>query len=124
MTDVTATIADLEAQRRAAFIAADATALGRLMSDQLILTHTTGMAEGKTSFIASLQGGLRFTSIEAVSEVIAVYGEAAVVSGELRVGVQTPAGAALALRTRITSVWAREAGEWRLTRYQATRIAE
>ncbi|MGE3143276.1 MAG: nuclear transport factor 2 family protein [Hyphomonadaceae bacterium] len=116
------TLARLEEQRRAAFVAADKAALGRLLSDTLILTHTNGMAEGKESFMASLGAKVRFHVVEALEEDIVVLGAMAVVSGRLRVEVQ-PAGAdVLSFQTRITGVWAREGADWRLIRYQATRI--
>ena len=122
MTDTKSLIAGLEQTRRDAFVSGDVAVLDKLLSENLIFSHTNGMVEGKASFIASLGTKVRFLRIESVEEDIAAFDDVAVVVGELRVDVQPTGMDLMQLRTRISAAWAKEAGDWRLIRYQATRI--
>ncbi|MGE3302007.1 MAG: nuclear transport factor 2 family protein [Hyphomonadaceae bacterium] len=123
MSQEAETIARLEKERCAALVAADKEALNRLLSDSLVVFHTDGRKDDKARYIGNLGGGFRYSVMNALDQTIAIHDGAAIVSGSMHVEVVTAKQETAALDTRITCVWAKEAGAWRLTHYQATRIA-
>jgi len=123
MDDVTREIAALEAARRATLVAGDKIVLAEMLSDTLIWTHATGATDSRASYLAGL-GRVRFVRIDPVDETIAVYGnQAAVVTAELQMTIEPPNAAPIELRTRASSVWAREAGAWKLCRFHSGMVS-
>lgn len=118
-------IAALERARREASIAADRDALGALLSDELIWTHANGATQDKPSYLAALGVNARFLAMEPGEEQILVYGDAAAsVAAELAMTVQPNGKDPIELRTRLSSVWAKEAdGHWRLSRFHSGMVA-
>jgi ketosteroid isomerase-like protein len=123
MDDSLKMIADLEAARRAALVAVDKAALETLLSDTLIWTHANGSQQDKASYIAAQGVNARFLSIEPVEEKIAVYGDAAAIVSELSMSIQPTGKDPIAMRTRASSVWAREPEGWRLVRFHSGMIS-
>jgi ketosteroid isomerase-like protein len=116
-------IAGLEKARREAILAADKAALEALLSDTLIWTHANGATDSKATYLAKQGGKSSFLSMEVVEEQIAIYGDAAAVAAELVMGIAQPDKAPLVLRTRASSVWAKEADVWRLTRFHSGMVS-
>lgn len=113
----------LEQRRRRALVTADRSELEGLLSDRLILTHTNGLTEGKSSFIASLGVTVTFKRIDPMEETVVVSEQVAVVSARISVTVEVESRSEpMELENRILSVWTQEASAWRLLAYQATRI--
>ncbi|MFD0849008.1 nuclear transport factor 2 family protein [Sphingosinicella xenopeptidilytica] len=109
-------------QLREALLTADRAVLDRLVSDSLIFFHLGGTQDNKAGFV-SAGDRMRLQKIEVSDQEIAIYGEAAVVTSEERVeatlvGKEAP----ISLHARLMTVWAKEDGRWRLTRYQPTPI--
>ncbi len=116
-------ILSLEQKRRDAMIAEDREALERLLSEDLVHTHTDGQTDTKRIFLENLGKGLRFLSFAPVAQSVVMRDQAAVLSGELMVTVQIAGqDAPLKMQNKILSVWTLEGAQWRQVAYQATKI--
>jgi ketosteroid isomerase-like protein len=118
-----AEIERLEDARYAAMIAGDAAILSAMLADGLVYTHSSGATDDKASYIAGVASG-KFTyhAVERPSETIRVYGDAALVSGEVRIDV-TVGGVRKQLRSRHLNVWIREKSGWKMAAWESTPIA-
>lgn len=116
-------ILSLEQKRRDAMLAEDREALGRLLSEDLVHTHTDGQTDTKRIFLGNLGKGVRFLSFEPVAQSVVMRDQAAILSGELIVTVQIAGqDAPLKMQNKILSVWTLEGAQWRQVAYQATKI--
>lgn len=120
------TMAEIEALDRAwedAIIDQDAAALDRLGASDLIYTHAGGWVEGKAGFIGHiLDGPLRFPVIDYEDVEVRLHGDAAVLTCALHLQTLDQAGIAGELHFRVTHVWHRVEGAWRLVASQSTHI--
>ena len=126
MTNDTGSVADqihaLEDERYAAMIASDVEALGRLLSDRLVYSHSTGGHDSKASYLERVRNGtFVYESIQHPEYEIIVADGAAVVLGMMIARVHR-AGELHELRNTACAVWAREDCHWRLVAYQPTPI--
>jgi ketosteroid isomerase-like protein len=97
-------------------------ALGRLLGDDLVYTHSSAAVDGKASFIDSMRSGtVKYESIEPREVQVRVYGTTAVVTGAGRFRV-TARGQALDNQLRYTDVWVLRDGRWQMVSWQSTRI--
>jgi ketosteroid isomerase-like protein len=114
---------DVLARLYAAMLAHDIPALDALLTDDCVYVHSTGLAETKAAFLDGVRTGLyEYERVRPVSEMIQESGDLAVVYTTLDF-VGGPRGQPNAPTTLITTlVWRREAGGWRLTIRQATRV--
>jgi len=124
-TDPKAEVLATENLRYKAMIEVDAAALDRLLADELLFTHSSGVVEPKHVFIASLESGdLDYRSVRTKDIQVHVYGDTAVVTGlsTLELAVR---GAPRKAKLRFTSVYSRsEVGDFRLVAYQSTQASE
>jgi ketosteroid isomerase-like protein len=106
-----------------AMIANDGPALAALASDDLVYVHSTAVAETKDEWLAGVaRGHYDYKAISSRGVKIKAYGEAAVMYGIVDMSVATGGGPDEMLHLQFVLVWAREAGRWRLTLRQTTRI--
>jgi ketosteroid isomerase-like protein len=111
-----------EDRRYAAMIAGDVAALGELLSDRAVYTHSYGGRDTKQELLDVMsRGELVYHSVEhPVTEVI-VLGDAAVVVGEMHAEV-TSRGSSRQLANATIAVWGVEDGQWRMVAFQSTRL--
>jgi hypothetical protein len=108
-------VVPLEAELRRAQLAADVTALGRLLADELLFTGPTGeLASKEQDLAAHRSGAVRFRDHAPVELRIRRVGtDVAVVALLARLVVEV-AGTTVSGHYRYTRVWAREQGAWRV----------
>jgi hypothetical protein len=102
----------------------DAVALGALLADDWLLTHSDGRTQDKADYLRELARGAR-TNAGIVNEGIAVrvYGETAVITGtSVQSGVSD--GVPWRGRFRFTRVWVRRDGVWVMVASHSSRVAE
>lgn len=104
-----------------AMIAKDSATLARVMSDDFVLIHMTGMRQSKKQYIdAILDGTLNYYSATTENLDIEVDGDEAVLTGRSRVTAAVFGGGRhtwpLLLRFRLR----READEWKFTESSAS----
>ena len=80
------TIRKLEDQRYAAMCAADAGALDKLLADTMVYTHSYGGSDSKASYLDGIRAKKwQYRKIERPKENIQVFGECALVTGQIRI---------------------------------------
>jgi len=118
-----AEILKLDEERSRAMIAADAAALERLMSDDIVYTHSSGRLDSKESFIASIASGtVKYRRVQRKDVMFTVREGFAVLTGAAEIDVET-GGRLLNLNLRFTNVWERTPKGWRQIAWQSTPIA-
>src|SRR5688572_30327257 len=102
--------------------ARDAAALDRLLADDIVYTHATGPVDTKSQYIASItSGNQKYASVERNDMNLRVFGDAAVVTANMRMMGATK-GKPFDDRVRMIHVWIKQKGAWQLVAHQTTRI--
>jgi ketosteroid isomerase-like protein len=102
----------------------DYDALADLYANDYMLVRSDGSVLNKEAVLHDLKlGGLTFTSIELVSEVVRIYGETAIVCGESRTLARRD-GEQLASRFRLVAVYTSQAEMVRLVHFQSTALPD
>jgi uncharacterized protein (TIGR02246 family) len=116
-----AEIAGLEAELRAAQLAADVAALDRLIADDLLFTGPDGRFATKADDLNAYRDGvMRVTSHEPEEiRVRRIGADAGAVALRARM-TGSYAGEDFSVTARYTRVWAREGGRWRIVAGQVS----
>jgi ketosteroid isomerase-like protein len=105
-----------------ATVRADVATLSRLLSDDLIYTHTDAETQTKREFIASVsKGEIRYNSIEFEGSTARVYGNTGVTVSRLRIKL-TVGNRHVNLHPIFLHVWVNQNGRWQMVAHQATKI--
>jgi ketosteroid isomerase-like protein len=106
-----------------AMLAHDIPALDRLLSDDVVYVHSTGLAETKRQFLDGVRDGLyEYVRVRPTQQRIVVSGDMAMVYDVLDF-MGGPRGTAhQPVRLITTLVWMRQNGAWQMIVRQATRI--
>ena len=116
-------ILDLEKEARAAAIRGDSTFLERHSTDDYMATNPRGVVRSRAEAIADLKSGtLKYTAIDVDDQKVRVYGDAAVLTGHSTVKA-TLNGQDISGEYRVTRVWVKQGGEWKVAAFQSTRVA-
>ncbi len=111
-----------DAARIKAFMAADRTALGALLGEDLTYTHSSGRLDGKAGIIDAITSGkTQYHSIVPEEVSVRIFGDVAVLTGRAAVNV-TNDGQLLDLKLRFISVYVKREGRWQFVAWQSTRI--
>ncbi len=112
----------LEDRRYKAMIGRDVDELRGLLHRDLVYTHSNAAVDSFESYVQAIGGGrFDYRSIERVEETIRLYGDTAVVTGQVRIGLMMN-GAPRQLNSRFVNVWLRSGGQWQMTAWQSTPI--
>ena len=111
-------------KRVALTIAADVTALGAMMTDDLTYTHSSANVDSKAEFLEALRSGrTKYKSVTFDDRRVRLHGDVAIVSGTCRVQV-TSGGKDLDLKLRFTELYAKQAGAWKMALWHSTRMPD
>jgi ketosteroid isomerase-like protein len=118
-----AEILALDEQRRAALIAGDFATLDRLLADDLVHVHGTGLPDCKAHYLQDLRETFEFVAISRGETQVRVYGDAAIVTGPMlhKVRLKTD-GKLVEMAAYGTQIWERRSDGWKLVFYQATPV--
>lgn len=107
----------------AAVTRSDVAALERILDDELIYAHSTGVIETKKEYLGRLRrGAQRYDVIEHQRLTVKVHGEAAVAHSHVHmkgVSDQRPFDDKLMM----LHLWVRRGGQWRLVAHQTTKLS-
>jgi ketosteroid isomerase-like protein len=110
----------LESRRYRAMCEADVATLDELLADSLVYTHSYGGADSKTSYLEGMRSKKWvYREIERPIENIQVYGDCAVVTGQVRIQLLSD-GKPKTLNSRFTNVWVKGAKGWQMVAWQST----
>jgi uncharacterized protein (TIGR02246 family) len=113
-------VQDLEERRYAAMVGPDLDALGELLSDDVIYTHSNASVDTKASYLDILRTGtLVYHSLDHTTEAVVTRPGVAIVSGTMSGAIRMN-GAEKTLNSRVAAVWVAEDGRWRLAAFQPT----
>lgn len=105
----------------AAMIAKDCAALRRLLADDFVLVHMTGMRQGRSEFLQAIADGtLNYYSAQHEHIVAEVNGTEAVLCGQSRVNAAVFGGGRHTWRLRLDLRFVLFCGEWKISRAAAS----
>jgi len=100
----------------------DRRAMGEILAKELVYTHSTGLVEDKSQYIAAVtSGNQKYDAIEYEAPVIRTYGNMAVVATKVVMTGSTK-GQPFNNRLRLLHVWVKQGGKWSLVAHQTTRL--
>jgi len=106
--------------RYAAMIAQDFDALGRLLADDLLYTHSTAVTDTKAEYLAALRSGkYRYKAARCEGVTVRIHGTTAIVNGRGFIEVDVD-GAPKSLANAFVNVWVRTPAGWQMTAWQST----
>ena len=117
-------VREVEKRRIQYLTGGDLTQLERILSDDLIYTHSSGRVESKAQFLAALRSGeMKYEAMDHEDVQVRVYGDTAVLTGRSRVKLKSK-GEDRSFPLRFTLVYAKQERQWRMVGWQSTRLPE
>jgi ketosteroid isomerase-like protein len=115
--------AALEKNWGARVLAADTAALDRIMADDIIYAHASGVIDTKATYLDKLKSKRQvYKTLEHLKKIeTRLYGDTAVTHGLVRVTGVNPAGP-FDDTVMMMHVWVRRGGEWKLAAHQTTKV--
>ena len=118
-----AEILKLDEARREALVAGDFATLDRLLADDLVHVHGTGLPDGKAHYLRDLRETFAFVEISRGETQVRLYGEAAMMTGPMHHKVRLKAdGKLIEMAAYGTQIWECRSDGWKLVFYQATPV--
>ena len=115
-------IIDLDRQRMTAMAKKDVAALTKILSDDLIYTHSSARMDTKKSLIGAMESGATvYTSVEPSDVVAQDLGDVVVLTGVAAISVNS-GGNPNSFRVRFTDVYANKGGQWQMVTWQSTKL--
>ena len=115
-------IIDLDRQRMTAMAKKDVATLTKILSDDLIYTHSSARMDTKKSLIGAMESGATvYTSVEPSDVVAQDLGDAVVLTGIAAISVNSGSNPN-SFRVRFTDVYANKGGQWQMVTWQSTRL--
>lgn len=118
-------VRELERERVNALVAGEVKVLDRILADDLIYIHSSGLVDTKASFIQSIKSGaLKYEAMDHDDLAVKMFPDLALITGKTDVKVRSggPTGELRGLRLRFTCIYARKGGRWQMVGWQSTRI--
>lgn len=120
--DAEGEIRNLEQQRFRAMEHVDVAALNRILSDDLIYTHASGLQQTKTELIGVLgSGDFKYESISADGTRIRIYDQTAVVTGRATMKIKSGLGEQI-FKLCYLDVYVKQDGRWQMVAWQSSRV--
>jgi len=117
-------VIDLDKKRMTAMAQKDITTLNRVLSDDLIYTHSSARLDTKQSLIGNMESGSAvYTAVEPSDVKAQDLGDTVVLTGSCRISVMSQ-GRPNSFSVRFTDVYANKGGEWQMVAWQSTRLPE
>lgn len=118
------TLRQLERRRYDLMIKKDLKALGELLADDMVYTHSSGTTEGKEQFLAALASGKSvYYGVEPEETRVRFYGNTAILNGTAKVDTQVN-GQRTTLHLRYTDAYVKRNGKWQFVTWQSLRLAQ
>jgi ketosteroid isomerase-like protein len=112
----------LDKQWSDAIVKGDTTTLDKLLTDDLVYAHATGIIDTKKSYIAKIKERRQvYKSFEQHNPVVNIYKDSAVTFSHVRVTGTNQAGA-FDDKIMLIHFWVKQNNQWRLAGHQTTKI--
>ncbi len=120
--DIEKELLRLDDERSRAMTTADAATLERLMSNDIVYTHSSGRLDSKRSFITSITSGtVKYRRIDRKEVAASIRNGFAFLTGRVEIDVET-GGRVLNLNLRFSNVWEETPAGWQQVLWQSTPI--
>jgi hypothetical protein len=117
-----AAILALDKQWSDAIVKGDTAALEKLLSDDLVYAHATGILDTKTSYLAKIKERRQvYKSFEQHKPTVNIYKDSAVTFSYVRVTGTNQAGL-FDDKVMLIHFWVKQNNTWRLAAHQTTKI--
>jgi ketosteroid isomerase-like protein len=115
-------VMNAEKQFLSAVQKSDYAALDRLLSDNLVYTHSTGVIEDKAAYLKALKSGnQKYSSIDHLTPKVNVFDNTGVITGKVRMRGASK-GVPFDNELLMIHVWVKQQGQWKLVAHQTTRL--
>ena len=112
----------LDKQWSDAIIKGDTTTLDKLLADDLVYAHATGIVDTKTSYLAKIKERRQvYKSFEQHKPIVNIYKDSAVTFSYVRVTGTNQAGL-FDDKIMLIHFWVKQNNSWRLAAHQTTKI--
>jgi hypothetical protein len=112
-------ILGLEDKRFGAMIARDFAALDKLVHEQLLYTHSSGVTDTKPTWIESMQSGkVKYKSVKCSDRKARFFGDVALLTGKAAIEVEI-GGQPKSLRLFFLNAWTRTPQGWKFVAWQS-----
>jgi len=112
-------ILGLEDKRFAAMVARDFAALDKLVHDELLYTHSSGVTDTKPSWLESMKSGkVKYKSASCSERQVRFFGEVALIRGRAAIEVDI-GGQPKSLRLLFLNAWTRTPQGWKFAAWQS-----
>src|SRR5436309_3563464 len=110
----------LEDRRCAAMTAGDLASLEKLLHDELLYTHSSGVTDTKASWLLSMKSGkTRYKSVKCSGQQVRIFGDVALVTGRGHIEAEIN-GQPRTLRLMFLNAWAKTPQGWKFVAWQST----
>jgi ketosteroid isomerase-like protein len=100
----------------------DFAALEKILAEELIYTHSSGVSDSKREFIDNLKKGVRkYESLDYESSTVKVLGNTAILTGKGRLKVTTN-GQTNDMKISLLHVYLKRGSGWQLVGHQSARL--
>jgi ketosteroid isomerase-like protein len=105
-----------------AILTKDTATLNKLLGDQLIYAHSTGIVDSKSTYIAKIASGKQlYSSVDHESLTVKLYGGTAVVHARMHINGVNQDGK-FDDKLMMMHVWLKTGADWQLVAHQTTRL--
>jgi ketosteroid isomerase-like protein len=112
-------ILGLEDKRFAAMVARDFAALEKLVHEELLYTHSSGLTDTKASWLDSMKSGkVKYKSAACSERQVRFFGEVALVRGKAAIEAEI-GGQPRSLKLLFLNAWVRTPQGWKFAAWQS-----
>jgi len=109
----------LEDRRFATMVARDFVALEKVVHDDLLYTHSSGVTDTKASWLESMKSGkVKYKSVSCSERQLKFFGEVALIRGRAAIEVDI-GGQPKSLRLLFLNAWTRTPQGWKFAAWQS-----
>ncbi len=118
------TLKQLERRRYDLMVKKDLKALGEMLADDMVYTHSNGNTENKEEYLAGLASGKSvYYAVEPEETRVRFYGNTAILNGIAKVDTEVN-GQRTTLHLRYTDAYVKRNGKWQFVTWQSLRLAQ
>jgi ketosteroid isomerase-like protein len=113
----------LEDERFGAMLARDFARLQLLVHEDLMYTHSSGVVDGKSSWLDSMKSGrVKYKKAGCSERKVRLYGDTALVTGRAQIEAEI-GGQPKTLRLLFLNAWTKSPRGWQFVAWQSTPLA-
>ena len=110
----------LEDERFAAMTARDFARLQLLVHDELMYTHSSGVVDGKNTWLDSMKSGrVKYKKAACTERKVRLYGDTALITGRAHIEAEI-GGQAKTLKLLFLNAWTKTPQGWKFVAWQST----